>query len=103
MIGSAEVNSPYDNFALARYNSDGSFDQSFGNGGKILMATYGVLSAGVLQSDAKMIALGSWHLKRRSRLAHKILRQHERAAGAVICLTSLPSFGVLYPRNTKRG
>lgn len=59
LIGSAEVNSPDDNLALARYNSDGSFDQSFGNGGKVLMATQGQLNAAVLQSDGKMIALGT--------------------------------------------
>jgi len=59
LVGWSEVNSPYDNFALARFNSDGSFDQSFGDGGKLLMATHGVLNAAVLQSDGKLIALGT--------------------------------------------
>ncbi|HEY0428295.1 MAG TPA: FG-GAP-like repeat-containing protein [Pyrinomonadaceae bacterium] len=59
VVGSAEVHSPYDNFALARYNPDGSFDQSFGNGGKILMSTDGEINAAVLQSDGKIIALGT--------------------------------------------
>jgi uncharacterized delta-60 repeat protein len=59
LVGWSEVNSPYDNFALARYNSDGSFDQSFGNGGKLLLANYGELNAAALQSDGKLIALGT--------------------------------------------
>jgi len=58
LVGWAEVNSPYDSFALARFNSDGSFDQSFGNGGKVLMVNRGDLNAAVLQSDGKLIALG---------------------------------------------
>jgi uncharacterized delta-60 repeat protein len=59
LIGWSQVNSPYDNFALARYNPDGSFDQGFGNGGKILLATHGDLNAAVLQNDGKLIALGT--------------------------------------------
>jgi len=59
VVGTAEVNSPYDSFAIARFNSDGSFDQSFGNGGKVLMVNEGDLNAAALQSDGKLIALGS--------------------------------------------
>ena len=59
LVGWSEVNSPYDSFALARFNSDGSFDQSLGNGGKVLLTDYGDLNAVVLQSDGKLIALGS--------------------------------------------
>jgi uncharacterized delta-60 repeat protein len=59
LVGIAEVNSPYDSFAVARLNSDGSLDQSFGNGGKVLMEDQGDLEAAVLQSDGKLIALGT--------------------------------------------
>jgi uncharacterized delta-60 repeat protein len=59
VVGHAEVNSPYDNFALARFNSDKTLDQGFGNGGKVLMSNYGELNACVLQSDGKLIALGT--------------------------------------------
>jgi uncharacterized delta-60 repeat protein len=59
LVGWSEVNSPYNNFALARFNSDGTFDQSFGNGGQVLLATHGDLNAAVLQNDGKLIALGS--------------------------------------------
>ncbi len=50
------------NFAIARYNSDGSLDTSFGTGGKVSTdfhntddAAYGV----ALQSDGKIIVVGS--------------------------------------------
>jgi uncharacterized delta-60 repeat protein len=59
LVGWSEMNSPYDSFALARFNPDGSFDQSFGNGGKVLIADQGDLNAVVLQGDGKLIALGS--------------------------------------------
>jgi uncharacterized delta-60 repeat protein len=59
LVGWAEVNSPFDSFALARYNSNGSFDQSFGNGGKVLISDQGALNAVALQGDGKVIALGS--------------------------------------------
>lgn len=59
LVGWSVVNSPYDSFALARFNSDGSFDQSFGNGGKVLMLDQGDLNAAALQSDGKLIALGT--------------------------------------------
>jgi uncharacterized delta-60 repeat protein len=58
LVGSAEVNSPYDSFAVARFNSDGSLDQSFGNGGKVLMVNQGDLNAVALQADGKLMALG---------------------------------------------
>ena len=59
LVGWSVLNSPYDSFALARFNSDGSFDQSFGNGGKVIMVDQGDLNAVVLQSDGKLIALGN--------------------------------------------
>lgn len=59
LVGVAEVNSPYDSFAVARFNSDGSLDQTFGNAGKIVMTDQGDLNSAVLQSDGKLIALGT--------------------------------------------
>jgi uncharacterized delta-60 repeat protein len=59
LVGWSVLNSPYDSFALVRFNSDGSFDQSFGNGGKVLMPDQGDLNAVALQSDGKLIALGN--------------------------------------------
>ncbi|MFZ1220816.1 MAG: delta-60 repeat domain-containing protein [Chthoniobacterales bacterium] len=59
VVGISEINSPYDSFAVARFNPDGSLDQSFGNGGKFVMVDQGDLEAGVLQSDGKLIALGT--------------------------------------------
>ena len=58
LVGIAEINTPYDSFAVARFNPDGSLDQSFGNGGKVVMVNQGDLEAAVLQSDGKLIALG---------------------------------------------
>jgi uncharacterized delta-60 repeat protein len=57
VVGNAEMQSPYETLALARYNSDGSPDQSFGNGGKALLGS-GELGAVVLQSDGRIVALG---------------------------------------------
>lgn len=59
LVGIAEINTPYDSFAVARVNPDGSLDQSFGNGGKVVMVDRGDLEAAVLQSDGKLIALGT--------------------------------------------
>lgn len=59
LVGWSVLNSPYDSFAMARFNSDGSLDQTFGNGGKVLIPNEGDLEAVALQSDGKVIALGS--------------------------------------------
>jgi uncharacterized delta-60 repeat protein len=59
VVGISEINSPYDSFAVARFNPDGSLDESFGNGGKVTMVDQGDLEAGILQSDGKLIALGT--------------------------------------------
>jgi uncharacterized delta-60 repeat protein len=58
VVGIAEINSPYDSFAVARFNPDGSLDQTFGNGGKFVMIDVGDLEGAALQSDGKLIALG---------------------------------------------
>jgi uncharacterized delta-60 repeat protein len=50
-----------DNFALARYNPDGSLDQSFGAGGKQITDFFGnqdVASGLAIQSDGKVVAAG---------------------------------------------
>ena len=49
-------------FALARYNSDGSLDTSFGNGGKVTTAFFGDsddASDVALQDDGKIVVAGS--------------------------------------------
>jgi len=48
-------------FALARYNSDGSLDSSFGSGGKVntsISSGYDVSDAVVILSDGKILAAG---------------------------------------------
>jgi uncharacterized delta-60 repeat protein len=44
--------------ALARYNSDGSLDASFGQGGKVVGNIVGELKALALQADGSVLALG---------------------------------------------
>ena len=48
------------NFALARYNSDGSLDASFGAGGKVITSFGGTdqASAVILQPDGKIVVAG---------------------------------------------
>ncbi|HJT29277.1 MAG TPA: hypothetical protein VJ784_17830 [Pyrinomonadaceae bacterium] len=49
-------------FALARYNSSGTLDGSFGKGGKVVFDFFGSFdqaNAAVLQSDGKIIVVGS--------------------------------------------
>ena len=49
------------NFALARYNTTGSIDSTFGSGGKVNVALGGVEAAiaVAIQSDGKIVAVGS--------------------------------------------
>ncbi len=61
--GSSPVNDS-DEFALARYNTDGSLDTSFGTGGKVLTdfggsATSDVIKAVATQTDGKIVVAGS--------------------------------------------
>ena len=58
LVGWSIDDSPYYSFAVARFDSNGSLDQSFGNGGKVLIQDQGGLSAVALQGDGKLIALG---------------------------------------------
>lgn len=45
-------------FALVRYNPDGTLDGSFGSGGKVLTSGMGVALALLQQSDGKLVAAG---------------------------------------------
>jgi uncharacterized delta-60 repeat protein len=45
-------------FALARYNTDGSLDASFGSGGKIVSGVLGNAYAIAIQSDGKIVVAG---------------------------------------------
>ena len=59
-VGSAIT--PHVDFALARYNTDGSLDTSFGSDGKVntdFLNNYNSASTGVLQPDGKIIAAGA--------------------------------------------
>lgn len=58
--GSAFIDTAY-NFAVARYNMDGSLDASFGSGGMVttLLTNGGEAKAMVIQSDGKIVLGGS--------------------------------------------
>src|SRR5262245_54163007 len=54
-------NGSTDDFALARYNANGTLDTSFGSGGKVLTAigsSHDGISALVRQPDGKLVAAG---------------------------------------------
>jgi uncharacterized delta-60 repeat protein len=62
--GSAWTNSSSvsEDFALARYNTDGSLDTSFGSGGKVLTDYFGIsdlINSIALQHDGKIVAAGN--------------------------------------------
>ena len=65
-VSGAGSGSELNDFALARLNPDGSFDQSFGNGGRVKTHFDGQYntgsrgSSGVLQADGKLIVGGSY-------------------------------------------
>ena len=49
-----------DNFLVARYNTDGSLDTSFGAGGKVVTLFYAGYASGMaIQSDGKIVVAGS--------------------------------------------
>ncbi len=58
VVGLSGVADPYPHFVIARFNSDGSLDQSFGNGGMSLLSTIGGFDAVGVQRDGKIVALG---------------------------------------------
>jgi uncharacterized delta-60 repeat protein len=51
--------SSLNNYALVRFNPDGSLDQTFGNGGKIKSAS-GVATSAALQVDGKLVVGGTY-------------------------------------------
>ena len=53
--------SGYNQFALARYNPDGSVDPGFGSGGRVITSVAGngsLIHGAVLQADGKIVAVG---------------------------------------------
>ena len=65
-VSGAGPYSELNDFALARYNSNGSLDQSFGNGGKVKTHFPGVYNTGsrataaALQPDGKLVVAGTY-------------------------------------------
>jgi uncharacterized delta-60 repeat protein len=65
-VSGAGPYSELNDFALARYNSNGSLDQSFGNGGKLKTHFPGVYNTGsrataaTLQADGKLVVAGTY-------------------------------------------
>jgi uncharacterized delta-60 repeat protein len=65
-VSGAGPYSELNDFALARYNSNGSLDQSFGNGGKLKTHFPGVSNTGsrataaALQADGKLVVAGTY-------------------------------------------
>jgi uncharacterized delta-60 repeat protein len=62
----ASTNSPCNDFALARYNADGTLDTSFGIGGKVTTDFVGQFFSGddqanalIVQADGKLVAAGT--------------------------------------------
>lgn len=65
VAGTSSSGATSDDFALARYNTDGSLDTSFGQGGKVT-TNFGPLSiedayAAALQADGKIVLAGMVH------------------------------------------
>ncbi|MCD4789365.1 MAG: T9SS type A sorting domain-containing protein [Bacteroidales bacterium] len=61
LLAGQAYNGNYNNFAIARYNQDGSLDSSFGTNGKILttFSTKGAIAYGIaVQTDGKIVAAG---------------------------------------------
>ena len=61
VLAGSTTTSGGDNFALARYNADGSLDQTFGNGGKVTTEFSGFdrASAVSVQRDGKIVVVGT--------------------------------------------
>ena len=60
-VGSIESSESNSDFAVVRYNPDGSLDDAFGTGGKVITSIlqYDNAFAAVLQPDGKIVAAGS--------------------------------------------
>src|SRR5262249_51395919 len=62
VVAGASLTNPGDDFALARYNPDGSLDAGFGTGGKVTTAFGSGLdhaNACTIQADGKIVAVGA--------------------------------------------
>jgi uncharacterized delta-60 repeat protein len=62
VVAGQSVNSPAADFALARYNADGSLDASFGSAGKVTTDFFGNIDSAfglTIQSDNRIVAAGS--------------------------------------------
>lgn len=62
VAGAAYINENTRRFALARYNTNGSLDTTFGNGGKVTTFIGGfsdIVNAVTIQPDNKIVAVGS--------------------------------------------
>jgi uncharacterized delta-60 repeat protein len=60
VCGGAPGSNGFPNAAIARYNTDGSLDKGFGNGGvNILLGQFEILTAIALQTDGKIVATGA--------------------------------------------
>ena len=59
LVGHAATSFPSQSYiALVRLNADGSFDTSFGTGGRVMTPMQGGATAGLLQPDGRIIAVG---------------------------------------------
>ena len=61
VVGSSDTGPTFSDFALARYNADGSLDPSFGVGGKVLTDfenAYDTAFGVAIQSDGKIVVAG---------------------------------------------
>ena len=59
VVGGAPTPTDFSALTLARYNSDGTLDQSFGTAGLVTDKNIGVLSSIALQVDGKIVVAGS--------------------------------------------
>jgi uncharacterized delta-60 repeat protein len=65
LAAGATINGVYDDFALIRYKSDGSIDNSFGNAGKVITATSpytDYITSVAIQTDGKIVVAGEGFL-----------------------------------------
>lgn len=61
LVGGSSFGTLWFNFALVRYNADGSLDRTFGNDGKLTTQVggfYSSITAIAIQSDGKIVAVG---------------------------------------------
>ncbi|MDQ3130158.1 MAG: FG-GAP-like repeat-containing protein [Acidobacteriota bacterium] len=58
LVAAGWYDGPNISFAAARYNSDGSLDNTFGTGGKVASAISGYAHAAALQTDGKIVIVG---------------------------------------------